>query len=99
MSTDSSVTDEMVDAACSAYENHRLLTPDGKSMRAALEAALSHQAPSVAVVELEKLDRWDVFAECGNNGSGYVERQVYDDGEFIRYDDLRNLIKEAGRDE
>jgi hypothetical protein len=63
------------------------------------QAALSHQAPAVAVSELEALDRWDVFAECGHNGSGYVERQVYDDGEFIRHDDLRTLINKAGSDE
>lgn len=93
--TDIRVTDEMRDAALKSWMGESIVIPfAGESrMRAAIEAALSAQAPSVAVGELEKLDRWDVFAECGHNGSGYVEKQVYEDGEFIRYADLRNLIK------
>jgi len=88
MSGGSRVTDEMVDAALKSW--YLVLTKDKHAdMRVALEAALSHQAPAVAVSELEELARGDAgWTSCFG-----------DDEYFVRHSDLRTLINKAGNDE
>lgn len=92
--SDSRVTHEMVERAIDARWKFMMADPGvdaAVSMRAALEAALSAQAPSVAVSEIQTmLDANDT--DRSDEGFSLSYFDGYRDA-------LRNLISKAGRDE
>lgn len=85
----------LIGAACAAIDKKREAPRTLAQLRRYTIGGLSSPQPaqpSVPVEALKSLIREDGFAECAHNGSGYIEWEESNSGDFVRWSEIERII-------